>query len=155
MLWIKKTLAIKSASPCRYEVVDKKNLFPLVRKTASTVTNWTNLKKIGLQLISSKVSTSGKELWLKEQSLVIYRKYNFHKPKQRIRWKIDFTVTKNCFHSNQCLQKIEENIFTSRYKFFSYIHLLLIAIVDSKKYEWKNIVSTNKKAVATGRKGFV
>ena len=53
-------------------------------------------------------------------------------------------------------KRIEENGSTTRYNFFSYIGLPLIAIIGSKRYEWKNIVSTKQKSVATGRnKGFV
>ena len=115
----------KSDSTPQKETFDK-NSVSTKRKNCSHCQELKNSKKIGLNLISRMKSQ------LKKTRIKIVEKY-------------DFTGPKNCFHSNQSLQKFRKTVSTSKSKIFINIGLPLIAVMVSKKYEWANTVSAKQK----------
>ena len=54
---------------------------------------------------------------------------------------------RNWFDSNQYVKKLKKTVCTCINKIFLDIYLLLITIMPSKKYKWKNIVSNKENAI--------
>ena len=149
----KRTLDRKSVSLARMKH-SIKNLFPLAGKL---------LPLLGMEKIEENWFTpnlkNGVHQWKKALNkstrFVIYRKSVSTSQNEGFVEKYDFNGPKNCFHSNQCLEKLKKTVYTSRNNVFlkywppTYCN-------NSLKKNARISFPLNRKSIVTGRdKGFV
>ena len=127
------------------------NPFPIAGKTASAVRNLKNLKKIGLDLISSIEPTSIKKVRMEPQSLrLIENPFPLVRMKDLLKNAISLD-RKATSSRVSILKKMKKTVSFTRNSFFVNIGLPLIAIMVSKKIS----SALNRKSVTTGcNKGF-